>query len=84
MEEKNGELEEQTLEQVYQKIDEKVHAFIKEFIDFLPTTADVTINMNLVVDKLLSVKESAKLLVNNYAQNIALKEQSKDKDNKDG
>ena len=73
-----------SIDEVYAEIDARVHGFIKEFIEFLPTTADVSVNMNIVVDKLLSAKESAKLLVNNYAQNLALKEQSTDGDKKDG
>ena len=60
-----------TQEEVYQNIDGAVHKFVAEFLNILPASPDVGVHYTILVDKILSVKETAKLLVNTYAQGKA-------------
>lgn len=56
----------ETVGDFYNRIDQKVQDFALEFLNFLPKSDAVEANIQIIADRLLTVKESAKLLVNNY------------------
>ena len=73
-----------TVQDVYDEIDGRVQKFTKEFIDFLPSSDATSFNAQLIVDRLLTVKESAKLLINNFmVDKIKKEEEAENKENKD-
>jgi len=55
-----------TVDDVYNEIDQRVQTFAKDFLNFLPKNDTVAVNIQLIADRLLTIKESAKLLVNNF------------------
>lgn len=71
-----------TVEDMYNEVDSRIQKFTMEFMNFLPKSDAVAVNIQLIADRLLTVKESAKLLINNFviAADTSLAE---DKENKD-
>lgn len=79
----NTEEEKTTVKDVYAQVDSMVQKFTMDFMNFLPKSPAVEVNIQIIADRLLTIKESAKLLINNFviARDKDLEPESKEKTN---
>ena len=54
-----------SLGEAYKKVNDTVDNFARQFMDFLPNHGDVELERLLVLDKILGIKETSKILIDN-------------------
>lgn len=63
--EKQGEPKKLSLGEAYKKIENTIDNFANQFMEFLPNTNGVELERLLILDKILGLKETSKILVDN-------------------